>query len=331
MGKEMRIGVNGMGRIGRGIIRAMQKHPELKLVAVNDLAPASMLGFLLAHDSVHGKFEGVKVDEDKIIIRGQEAIVFSERNPKDIPWGDSGVDIVVEATGLFRKRGQAEEHLGNGVRKVIITAPATGPDVTIVPGVNDFFYHPEIDNIISLASCSTNCLAPIAKVIDDLYTIESGFLTTTHAYTGDQPILDLAGKDLRRSRAGGLNMISTSTGAAVAIGEIIPSLKGKLDGLAIRVPIGDVSIVDLVVKIQRPTTPEFLNNQLVISSMNMPHILHISYEPLVSSDYIGDTHSAIVDALSTMVIKGNMVKVLAWYDNEMGYSNRVVDFLRVAF
>ena len=324
--EKVHIGVNGVGRIGRGVIRAMQKYPELELVAINDLAPAETLGFLLEHDSVHGKFPGVKVNGDKIAINGNGVRVFSERDPENIAWDFYDTDIVIEATGLFRKREQAQKHLGRTVKKVIITAPAKNPDVTIVPGVNDSAYNYATDNIISLASCTTNCLAPIAKVINDQYGIESGILTTVHSYTNDQPILDIATKDLRRSRAGALNMIPTSTGAAAAIGEVIPTLKGKLDGLAIRVPVADVSIVDLVVKVKHATTTDVLNHQLEEAAQLMPNILKVSYEPLVSSDYIGDTHSAIVDALSTMVVGGNMVKVLAWYDNEVAYSNRVVEF-----
>lgn len=324
--EKVHIGINGFGRIGRSVAREMQKYPELELVAINDLAPAETLGFLLEHDSVHGKFPGVKVNGDKIAIRGNEARVFSERDPENIAWDFYDTDIVIEATGLFRKREQAQKHLGRTVKKVIITAPAKNPDATIVPGVNDSAYNHITDNIISLASCTTNCLAPIAKVINDQYGIESGILTTVHSYTNDQPILDIATKDLRRSRAGALNMIPTSTGAAAAIGEVIPTLKGKLDGLAIRVPVADVSIVDLVVKTKHATTTDALNHQLGEAAQLMPNILKVSYEPLVSSDYIGDTHSAIVDALSTMVVGGNMVKVLAWYDNETAYSNRVVEF-----
>lgn len=326
MGKETNVGINGVGRIGRSVIRAMQKYPELRLVAINDLAPPKTLAFLLAHDSVHGSFEGVEVNGDKIVINGNEVRVFSERDPENIAWDYYDVDIVIESTGLFRKREQAQKHLKPGAQKVIITAPAKDPDVTIVPGVNDQMYDPEMHDIISLASCTTNCLAPIAKVINDGYTIESGFLTTVHSYTNDQPILDIATSDLRRSRAGAINMIPTSTGAAAAIGEVIPALKGKLDGLAIRVPVADVSVVDLVVKVKEPIRAAILNDNLEQVAKDMPHILKVSYEPLVSTDYIGDTHSAIVDALSTMVIGENMVKVLAWYDNEIAYSNRVVEF-----
>ena len=331
MSNDIRVGINGFGRIGRSVVRAMQKYPELRLVAVNDLAPADTLGFLLAHDSVHGKFEGVEVKGGKIYIRGQEATVLRNRVPENIPWEYHDVDVVVEATGLFRKREQAQGHLGGSVKKVIVTAPAVDPDVTIVPGANDPVYNHKIHSIISLASCTTNCLAPILNIIDDWHEVESGFLTTTHAYTGDQPILDLAGKDLRRSRAGAMNMIPTSTGAAKAIGDVIPSLKGKLDGLAIRVPVADVSIVDLVVKVKDATTSDYVNDQFKIAEKYMPNILQVSHEPLVSSDYIGDTHSAIVDALSTMVVNGNLVKVLAWYDNEIAYSNRVVEFIRGCF
>jgi len=328
MENVINIGINGFGRIGRSVARAMYGHKGVKLVAINDLAPAKTLGYLLAHDSVHGEFPNVEVQDNEINIRGKRVRVTSERNPSFIPWDEKSVDVVIEATGLFRSRMEAQKHLSKGVKKVIITAPGLNPDVTIVPGVNDGRYVPENHNIISLASCTTNCLAPILKTIEDWYGVESGLLTTTHAYTGDQPILDLAGKDLRRSRAGAINMIPTSTGAAKAIGDVIPELKGKLDGLAIRVPVSDVSIVDLVVKTSAATTVQEINNTFKFEAANIPHILKVSYEPLVSSDYIGDTHSAIVDALSTMVINGDLVKVLAFFDNEIAYSNRVVEFIR---
>jgi len=328
MKKETRVGINGFGRIGRSVARAMYGHKGVKLVAINDLAPAETLGYLLAHDSVHGKYPGIVVQDNTIDIMGRTATVFSQRDPSYIPWKEEDVDVVVEATGLFRSRINARNHLVGGVKKVIITAPGLNPDATIVPGVNDYVYNPKTDNIVSLASCTTNCLAPVLNVLNKCYGVESGFLTTTHAYTGDQPILDLAGKDLRRSRAGSINMIPTSTGAAKAIGDVIPDLNGKLDGLAIRVPVADVSIVDLVVNIVSETTSQELNNELETESVHIPNILKVSYEPLVSSDYVGDTHSAIVDALSTMVVNGNLVKVLAWYDNEVAYSNRVVEFIR---
>ena len=327
---KIRVGLNGCGRIGRCIIRAMQKHQELELVALNDLAPPKTLGYLLAHDSVHGGLSGISVGDREINICGRKAKVFSEPNPYFIPWGNYGVDVVIEATGLFRSRMEAQKHLAGkgGPEKVIITAPGLNPDVTIVPGVNDASYHPETDNIISLASCTTNCLAPVLKTINECYGVESGFLTTVHSYTNDQVVCDTPMKDLRRSRAGAINMIPTSTGAAKAIGDVIPELKGKLDGLAIRVPVADVSIVDLVVKVREATTSDYVNDKLEVAADRMPNILKVSYEPLVSSDYIGDTHSAIVDALSTMVVNANMVKVLAWYDNEIAYSNRVVEFIR---
>jgi len=286
------------------------------------------LSFLLERDSVHGRFENVEAGYWGFWINNVWVRVTSERNPASIPWGDYGVDVVVEATGLFRDRESAQKHLGDGVKKVIITAPAKNPDATIVLGVNDEIYDREKHDIVSLASCTTNCLAPIAKAIDDRYEIESGFLTTCHAVTNDQVILDVAGKDLRRSRSGMLNMIPTSTGAAAAIGEVIPRLKGKLDGLAIRVPTPDVSIVDLVVKTIGGTSPDTVNDTLLYAAQNMSDILAVSDKPFVSQDFVGDSHSAIVDALSTMVVNGNLVKVLAWYDNEIGYASRVVDFCK---
>ena len=327
--KKINVGVNGVGRIGRGVVRAMQKYPELRLVAVNDLAPPKTLGFLLAHDSVHGAYPGISVEGSKIDICGRPVEVFSEREPNYIPWDEKGVDVVVESTGLFRSRIDAKKHLSEGgVKKVLITAPGKNPDATIVPGVNDAVYDKKAHNIISLASCTTNALAPVLKTIDDFYGVENGFMSVVHAFTGDQPILDLAGKDLRRSRAGAMNIIPTSTGAASAIGDVLPTLKGKLDGLAIRVPVCDVSIVDLVVKIEGKTSLEGLNRSFEKMATHIPHILKVSTEPLVSSDYIGDPHSAILDALTTMVIDDNMVKVLIWFDNEIGYSNRVVEFAK---
>ena len=329
--KEIRVGINGFGRIGRSVARAMQKHRDLKLVAVNDLAPPKTLGYLLAHDSVHGAYPGISVEGSEMDICGRTVEVFKESDPAYIPWSVEDVDVVVESTGRFRSRMNAQKHLGEGVKKVLITAPGQSPDVTVVPGVNDAVYDKKAHNIISLASCTTNALAPILNTLNECYGVESGLLTTVHSYTGDQPILDLAGKDLRRSRAGAVNMIPTSTGAAAAIGDVIPALEGKLDGLAIRVPVADVSIVDLVVKVDSQTSAEGVNNSLKRMALHIPTILKVSHEPLVSSDFIGNTHSAIVDSLSTMVVGGNLVKVLAWYDNEIAYSNRVVEFVKGVF
>ncbi len=328
---SIKVAINGFGRIGRNVFRAAQNRSNIQIVAVNDLTDAKTLGHLLKYDSILGPYKGeVKVEGDRLVVDGKVVEVLSQRDYKLLPWGDLGVDIVVESTGLkfFTEDREAEWHLKNGTKKVIISAPAKQPDVTLVLGVNDQIYDVNKHHIISNASCTTNCLAPVAKVLHEQFTILKGSMTTVHAYTNDQNILDLPHKDLRRARAAALSMIPTSTGAAKAIGLVLPELQGKLDGIAIRVPTPTVSLVDLVVQVDKSTSVESVNQVLQEAANNeLKGILDFSMEPLVSIDYRGNAYSSIVDGLSTMVIEGNLVKVLAWYDNEWGYSNRVVDLI----
>ncbi|MDF2955599.1 type I glyceraldehyde-3-phosphate dehydrogenase [Candidatus Alkanophaga liquidiphilum] len=328
----MRVAINGFGRIGRIVLRAALKKGVLgsafEIVAVNDLTAASTLAHLLKYDSVHGTLnEDVRADGDELVVGNCRIKVLSGRDPERLPWRELEVDVVVEATGRFRDREGASKHLKAGCKKVVITAPAKNPDVTIAPGINDAMYDHERHQIVSLASCTTNCLAPVAKVLHERFGIRKGFMTTVHAYTNDQRILDLQHSDLRRARAAALSIIPTTTGAAVAIGEVIPELKGKLDGLAMRVPVANVSIVDLVAELEREVSAEEANNAFEDAANNeLRGILAVCHEPLVSIDFIGDEHSSIVDAPSTNAL-GNLVKVLSWYDNEFGYSCRVVDFV----
>jgi len=328
---SIKVAINGFGRIGRNVFRAAQNRSKIQIVAVNDLTDAKTLGHLLKYDSILGPYKGeVKVDGDRLIVDGKVVEVLSQRDYKLLPWRDLGVDVVVESTGLkfFTEDREAEWHLKNGAKKVIISAPAKQPDVTLVLGVNDQIYDVNKHHIISNASCTTNCLAPVAKVLHEQFTILKGSMTTVHAYTNDQNILDLPHKDLRRARAAALSMIPTSTGAAKAIGLVLPELQGKLDGIAIRVPTPTVSLVDLVVQVDKSTSVESVNQVLQeAANHELKGILDFSMEPLVSIDYRGNAYSSIVDGLSTMVIEGNLVKVLAWYDNEWGYSNRVVDLI----
>lgn len=324
-----RVAINGFGRIGRNFFRASYKQENINFVAVNDITDAKTLAHLLKYDSVHGKFEGqVEARENSLVVNGKEIKVLAVRNPGELPWRDLGVDIVVESTGLFTKRDDAARHLAAGAKRVVISAPAKGPDITIVMGVNEKDYNPENHHIISNASCTTNCLAPVAKVLLDNFGIEKGFMTTTHAYTNDQQILDLPHKDLRRARAAAMSMIPTTTGAAIAVSEVLPQLKGKMDGIAIRVPTPNVSLVDLVAQVSRDVTVEEVNEALEkAAETDMKGILAFCKEPLVSIDFNGDPHSSTVDGPSTHVIQGNMVKVLAWYDNEWGYSCRIRDLV----
>jgi glyceraldehyde 3-phosphate dehydrogenase len=323
----VKVGINGFGRIGRNVFRAALKNPEIEIVAVNDLTDSASLAHLLKYDSVHGKLDAeVKAGEGYITVNGKEIKVLAERDPAKLPWGQLGVDIVVESTGRFTKRDDASKHLEGGAKKVIISAPATNEDITIVLGVNEDKYDPAQHQVISNASCTTNCLAPFAKVLNDTFGIRRGLMTTVHSYTNDQQILDLPHKDLRRARAAAENIIPTSTGAAKAVSLVLPELKGKLNGFAMRVPTPNVSIVDLVAELDRSVTVEEVNNVLREAAEGpLKGILSYSDEPLVSSDYNGDPSSSTIDALSTMVLEGNMVKVVSWYDNEWGYSNRVVD------
>lgn len=322
-----KVGINGFGRIGRNVFRAAMEQKDFKIVAVNDLTDAHTLAHLLKYDSVHGTFKGsVEAKEGAIIVNGQEIKVLAERDPASLPWAKLGVDIVIESTGRFTDAGKAKAHMQAGAKKVIISAPAKGEDITIVMGVNHDKYDSDKHHIISNASCTTNCLAPVVKVIDDNFQVRRGLMTTVHSYTNDQQILDLPHSDLRRARAAGLSIIPTTTGAAKAVTLVLPHLKGKLNGFAMRVPTPNVSVVDFVADVGRDVTVEEINAALKAAAEGpLKGVLAYSEEPLVSKDYNGDPNSSIVDALSTMVIDGNMVKVVSWYDNEWGYSCRVVD------
>ncbi len=329
---SVNIAINGFGRIGRNILRSALQGGmgDLDLVAINDLTDAKTLGHLFKYDSVHGTFDGeVAVDGNDLIIDGERFTVLSERNPTDLPWAELEVDIVFEATGLFRKRPDAQKHLDAGAKKVVITAPAVDPDITLVLGVNDDSYDPSTHNIISNASCTTNCVAPVVKVLADEFGFKNGLMTTVHSYTNDQAILDLPHKDLRRARAAAVSIIPTSTGAAKATGLVIPAVKGKIDGMAMRVPTPNVSIVDLVATVERSTSTQEVNAALrAASEGRLAGILGYEESPLVSIDYVGDPRSSIIDALCTAVVDGSLVKVISWYDNEWGYSSRCVDLAR---
>ncbi len=322
-----RVAINGFGRIGRNVFRASFKNPEIDIVAINDITDARTLAHLLKYDSVFGIFEEeVKYGDDYIEVAGKRIKVTAIRNPEELPWKEDNIDIVIESTGRFRKRPDAEKHLKAGAKKVIISAPATDPDITIVLGVNDHLYDPEKHNIISNASCTTNCVAPVAKVLHDNFKILKGSMTTVHSYTNDQRILDLPHKDLRRARAASLSMIPTTTGAAKAVGLVIEELEGKLHGISIRVPTPDVSLIDLVVQVEKETTTEEVKKAIEkAADGELKGILGYSYEPLVSRDYTGDDRSSIVDMDNVVVMGGNLIKVLSWYDNEWGYSCRVRD------
>ena len=323
----VKLGINGFGRIGRIVFRAALKNPEVEVVAVNDLTDAKMLAHLLQYDSVHGTLEEkVTVDGDYLVVDGHRVKVLAERDPAQLGWGELGVDIVVESTGRFTKRADAAKHLEAGAKKVIISAPASDEDITIVMGVNEDKYNAANHDVISNASCTTNCLAPFAKVLNDKFGIKRGMMTTVHSYTNDQQILDLPHKDFRRARAAAESMIPTTTGAAKAVALVLPELKGKLNGMAMRVPTPNVSVVDLVAELEKEVTAEEVNAALKAAAEgDLKGILEYSELPLVSRDYNGTTQSSTIDGLSTMVMDGNMVKVLSWYDNETGYSNRVVD------
>ena len=323
----IKVGINGFGRIGRNVYRAAFNNPEIEIVAVNDLTDAKTLAHLLKYDSVHGIFNAeVVAKEGAILVNGKEVKVTAERNPADLSWGELGVDIVVESTGFFTKRDDAAKHLAAGAKKVIISAPAKNEDITIVMGVNEGNYDAANHHVVSNASCTTNCLAPFAKVLNEKYGIVRGLMTTVHAYTNDQNILDLPHSDLRRARAAGVSIIPTTTGAAKAVALVLPELKGKLNGFAMRVPTPNVSVVDLVVELKTSTTAEEINAALKEAAEGeLKGFLAYSDEPLVSKDYNGNPNSSIVDGLSTMVMEGNMAKVVSWYDNEWGYSNRVID------
>jgi glyceraldehyde 3-phosphate dehydrogenase len=322
----VKVGINGFGRIGRLAFRAM-RDKDIEVVGINDLVDAETLAHLLKYDSVHGRYpDDVSADGDGLVVAGKRIPISAERDPAQLPWGKLGAQIVVESTGFFTGREGAAKHLAAGAERVIISAPATDPDVTLVLGVNTEAYDPTQHKIISNASCTTNCLGPVAKVLDDSFGIERGLMVTIHAYTSDQSIVDAPHKDLRRARAGAVSMIPTSTGAARAIGLVLPQLKGKLDGYAMRVPTPDVSVVDLSVQLKTATDSESLNQAIRTAAEGpLKGFLQYCDEPLVSVDFTGNTHSSIFDALSTKVMDGTFAKVLAWYDNEMGYASRVAD------
>lgn len=327
---KTKIGINGFGRIGRNAFKVITEkyENELEVVAVNDLTDAKTLAHLLKYDSVFGKFDGtVEAQDGSLLVNGRKVRILAERDPGNINWKELGVEIVLESTGLFTKREKAEVHITKGgARKVIISAPATDEDITLVLGVNEEKYDPSRHNIISNASCTTNCLAPLAKVLHENFGIVKGLMTTVHSYTNDQNILDLPHKDIRRARAAGMSIIPTKTGAAKAIGLVLPELAGKLNGFSLRVPTPAVSVVDLVVETEKIVTKEEVNSVLKAAAEGeLNGLLGYTEEPLVSVDFKGEQASSVVDALSTMVVEGNMVKVLSWYDNEWGYSNRCAD------
>ncbi len=326
-----RVGINGFGRIGRNVLRAARAMgiEDIEFVAVNDLTDSATLAHLLKYDSVHGRFSGVETAGDQIVVNGKPMKVLSQRDPALLPWGELGVDVVLESTGFFTQRDAAAQHLAAGAKKVIISAPAKNEDITIVMGVNQDAYDPAKHDIISNASCTTNCLVPVVKVILDTFGFEKGFMTTIHSYTNDQKILDLPHKDLRRARAAAMSIIPTSTGAARATALVLPELKGKIDGVALRVPTPDVSVVDLTCQVTKATDTDAVNDAFrAAASGSLEGILAVSDEPLVSVDYVGNMSSSTVDSAQTNVIQGNLVHVSSWYDNEMGYSARCVDLMR---
>ena len=325
---SVRVGINGFGRIGRNVFRAARERGQgIEIVAVNDITDAATLAHLLKYDSVHGRFPGeVGHDDDGLVVDGRAVKVLAERDPAALPWSDLGVDVVIESTGIFNSGEKAGKHLAAGARKVIISAPATDPDLTLCIGVNDDEYDSSKHNVISNASCTTNCLAPLVAVLHSTFGLERGFMTTTHAYTNDQKILDLPHKDLRRARAAAVNVIPTSTGAAKAIGLVMPEMKGRLDGISMRVPVSDGSAVDLIALVGRETTKDEVNEAFMAAAKSGPlaPVLEYTEEPLVSGDIVGQHWSSIFDSKLTMV-NGNLVKVVSWYDNEWGYSCRLVD------
>ena len=325
----IKVGINGFGRIGRNVVRAALNNPGIEIVAANDLTDTATLAHLLKYDSTLGQIKAeVSVDGDSVVVNGKKIKVFAIKDPAEIDWSSLGVQIVVESTGRFTNAKDAAKHMRGTVKKVIISAPGTDEDITLVLGVNDKSYDAAKHNIVSNASCTTNCLAPVVKVLDEAFGVERGTMTTIHSYTNDQPVLDFPHKDLRRARAAALNMIPTSTGAAKAIGLVLPHLKGKLDGYSMRVPTPNVSVVDFVAILKKDATAEEVNAALLkASSGDLKGILGYTVDPVVSSDMMHNPNSSIVDSLLTKVIGGNMLKVVAWYDNEWGYSSRVVDLV----
>ncbi len=329
----IKVGINGFGRIGRLVYRAMANDPEIEVVAVNDLGDIPTMAHLLKYDSVHGRaYDSVEVTDDGFVADGHAVKVFSEREPANLPWGELGVEVVVESTGIFKTGDTASAHIKAGAKKVVITCPAKGEDITIVMGVNDDQYDKDKHHIISNASCTTNCLAPMAKVLLENFGIKRGYMNTIHSYTNDQKILDLPHKDLRRARAAAMSMIPTTTGAARAVSLVLPELKGKLDGFATRVPTPDGSMVDLTVELEREVTIDEINAAMKAAAEGpLKGILEYQDDPIVSIDIVGNDHSSIFDSLLTMVMggKSNMVKCISWYDNEWGYSNRVKDLVKI--
>lgn len=328
-----KVGINGFGRIGRLVFRAMEKDPAFDIVAINDPGSITAAAHLLKYDSIHGRvYDEVKVEGDSIVVDGRTVKVLSDRDPKNLPWGELGVELVIESTGFFTDANAARAHIDAGAKKVLITAPAKNEDITIVMGVNNDKYDPEKHNIVSNASCTTNCLAPFAKVLMDNFGIKRGFMNTIHSYTNDQKVLDQSHKDLRRARAANLSMIPTTTGAARAVALVLPELKGKLDGFATRVPTPDGSMVDLTVELEKEVTVEEINAAIKAAAEGpMKGILAYVEDPIVSMDIVGDPHSSLFDSKLTMVLggKGNLVKCVSWYDNEWGYSNRVKDLAKI--
>ncbi|MEK7313751.1 MAG: type I glyceraldehyde-3-phosphate dehydrogenase [Deltaproteobacteria bacterium] len=329
----VKVAINGFGRIGRNVLRAAVNDKEIDFVAINDVTDTKTLAHLLKYDSIYGRFDGsVEAAADGILVNGRKIKVTAERDPSKLPWKELGVDIALECTGLFTSRDKAKGHLDAGAKKVIISAPAKEEDLTLCMGVNHTLYDPKKHHIISNASCTTNCLAPIAKVLHQNFVIKKGLMTTVHAYTNDQNILDLPHKDLRRARAAGLSMIPTTTGAAKAVGLVLPELNGKLDGISIRVPVATVSLVDLVAEVEKEATVESINASLKKASEGeLKGILEYCTDECVSIDFSGNTHSSIVDALSTKVVEKNLVKVFSWYDNEWGFSSRMRDLILYMF
>ena len=330
---SIKVGINGFGRIGRAVLKNILKDPEcsnIEIRVINDLTDPATLAHLLKYDSVQGVFsQKITSNNEEIAIDGKSIRIFSEKEPAKLPWKDQEVDFVIESTGIFTNREAARQHLDAGAKKVIISAPSKNPDITVVLGVNQETYLPEQHNIISNASCTTNCLAPVAKVLHDNFFIEKGLMTTIHSYTNDQRILDLPHSDLRRARAANVSMIPTTTGAAKAVALVLPEIAGRLDGMAIRVPTPNVSLIDLVVEVKKNTSNKEVNEVFKEAAREgLKNILRVEDNPLVSIDYNGDPYSSIIDGLSTKVMKDNMIKVLAWYDNEWGYSNRVKDLLK---
>ncbi|MBN2458526.1 type I glyceraldehyde-3-phosphate dehydrogenase [Candidatus Woesearchaeota archaeon] len=326
----IRVAINGFGRIGRQVLQAGHNDPDIEWVAVNDLTDTATLAHLLKYDSVHGHFPGkVEHNDSSLFIDGKEIKVFAERDPEKLPWKELNIDVVVESTGFFRDRGGASKHIHAGARKVLISAPAKDPDITLVKGVNEDTYDREKHNIISNASCTTNCLAPLVKVLNDNFGIGSGFMTTTHAYTADQKLVDSPHKDLRRARSAAVSIIPTTTGAAKAVGEVVPEMKGKLDGIALRVPTPDGSITDFVCTVKKDTSVEEVNALFKSAAENeLRGVLEYTDEPIVSRDVIHNPHSSIFDSGLTHVMEGKLVKVISWYDNEWGYSCRMVDMIK---